>query len=58
MSTTELFKNLRDLNLKTGAKSLASQGTKIIVGIDFGTTFSGIAWANTHDVRTRAIGCY
>jgi hypothetical protein len=50
MSTTELFKNLRDLNLKTGAKSLASQGTKIIVGIDFGTTFSGIAWANTHDV--------
>jgi molecular chaperone DnaK (HSP70) len=29
-------------------ESLAILDRKIIVGIDFGTTFSGIAWAETH----------
>ena len=32
--------------------SLSLQDKKIVVGVDFGTTFSGIAWANTVDVRS------
>ena len=35
-------------------ESLSISGRKIIVAIDFGTTYSGIAWAETqrHDRRT------
>ncbi|OCL09088.1 hypothetical protein AOQ84DRAFT_339451 [Glonium stellatum] len=29
--------------------SLALHERKIVVGVDFGTTFSGVAWAKTHD---------
>lgn len=28
---------------------------KVVVGIDFGTTFSGIAWAKIGDVSTVAV---
>jgi molecular chaperone DnaK (HSP70) len=33
--------------------SLSLNDRKIIVGIDFGTTFSGVAWAETRRVGIR-----
>lgn len=32
-------------------KNLSLDERKIVVGVDFGTTFSGVAWGDIHDVR-------
>jgi hypothetical protein len=42
-----LINTVDKLNMET----LFLSERKIVVGVDFGTTFSAIAWGNTHDVR-------
>lgn len=37
-------------NLDVGNLKVVDDGRKIIVGVDFGTTFSGLAWAETRRV--------
>jgi hypothetical protein len=54
MSVSELEKIMNRLEMKLGK----TQERKIVVGIDFGTTFSGVAWGNTLDVGTCLVARY
>lgn len=38
--------------MESGLAGLSLDQRKLIVGIDFGTTFSGIAWAETRRVHS------
>jgi hypothetical protein len=50
MATTSVLAKLHALSLHQRKLSLHQR--KIAVAIDFGTTFSGVAWAKVLDVRT------
>ena len=54
MSVSELEKIMNRLEMKLEK----TQKRKIVVGIDFGTTFSGIAWGNTLDVGKCLVAGY
>ncbi|KAH6671163.1 hypothetical protein B0J14DRAFT_595465 [Halenospora varia] len=51
MSTSEISKLLEEMDMRIKR----TQERKIVVGIDFGTTFSGVAWGNTHDAHVNII---
>ncbi|KAH8807944.1 hypothetical protein F5884DRAFT_857504 [Xylogone sp. PMI_703] len=52
MSASELSELLKKLDVKV---INPTQERKIVVGIDFGTTFSGVAWGSTHDSNINII---
>ena len=50
-----LEKNTNDLSNLTVEEADDSSDRKLLIAVDFGTTFSGVAWAQTRRVSQRIL---